>query len=214
MFYIYKVINLINGKIYIGKAENVEERWQKHLSSARTNRGFVFHKAINKYGKDNWDISIIEKCESEKIALEREIFWIAKYKTNICKYGSEFGYNLTDGGEGISGNVRSPESRQKMSESSKGKPKSEAHKEQLRIAKIGKKLSPEHKANIGKAGLGRKQTESAKIKLSDQRIGEKNPRAILDEENVREIKLLLNEGKLTPRTIRDIKNGQTWCHVK
>lgn len=225
MFYVYKIKNIINGKLYIGKAENVSERWLKHLSSARTNRGFVLHCAINKYGKDNFEISIIEECESDELALGREIFWIAECKTNIYKHGNEFGYNLTDGGEGITGNIRSPETRRKMSESSRGKPKSETHKEQLRIAKIGTKLSPGHKANIGKAGLGKTHTESAKTKCSVSKIGEKNPMSVLDEQKVKEIKILLTSDLLSikeistrygvaPRTIRDIKNGKSWHHVK
>jgi group I intron endonuclease len=225
MSYVYKITNLINGKLYIGKADDVVERWQKHLSDTRTMRGFILHNAIRKYGKENFDISVIEECESEEKALEREMFWIAEYKTNICKYGNQFGYNLTDGGEGISGNVRSPESRKKMSEASRGRPKSEFHKEQLRLAKVGAKLSPEHKANIGKAGIGRKQPESAKLKLSINHTGENNPQAVLNEQKVREIRILFVENTLSnkeisvkygvaPRTIRDIKNGISWRHVK
>ena len=66
MFYVYKVINLVNGKLYIGKAEDVKERWQKHLSNARTLRGFVFHDAIRKYGSDNFNVEIIEESDSEE----------------------------------------------------------------------------------------------------------------------------------------------------
>jgi group I intron endonuclease len=154
MFYVYKITNLSNGKLYIGKAENVEVRWQKHLSDTRTNRGYVLHNAIRKYGSDNFEVSIIEKCKTEIEAMEKEVFWIAEYKTNICKYGDKFGYNLTDGGDGITGHQHTNEAKQKMSEASKGIPKSENHKEQLSIARIGMKLTPEHILNITKAITG------------------------------------------------------------
>jgi hypothetical protein len=62
--------------------------------------------------------------------------------------------------------------------------------------------------------------ESCK-KLSASKLGEKNPQAILNEQKVSEIRVLLAEGILSnkeiadhygvaPRTIRDIKNGITW----
>lgn len=67
MWYVYKITNKINNKKYIGKALNVEERWLKHLSVARTGiRRFVFHKAINKYGANNFEVSISEKILSIK----------------------------------------------------------------------------------------------------------------------------------------------------
>ncbi len=34
--YIYKISNIINGKVYIGKTEKtIEERWSKHLENAK-----------------------------------------------------------------------------------------------------------------------------------------------------------------------------------
>lgn len=225
MFYVYKITNTVNGKLYIGKAENVTERWQKHVSHARTMRGFILHNAIRKYGEKNFEVSIMEECKTDEEASEREIFWVAVYKTNIYRHGSEFGYNMTDGGEGMTGHHHSDDTKRKMSEASKGKPKSESHKKQLSIAHVGMKLMPEHKANIGRAGIGRKHTKIAREKLSASKIGENNSRSILDSEKVRDIKILLLVGQLSikeiatkygvaSRTIRDIKNKKTWCHLK
>lgn len=225
MFYVYKIKNLINNKLYIGKADNVNKRWLKHISYARTNRGFIFHKAITKYGADNFEVSILEECESEEIALEKEAYWIAEYKTNICKWGSEFGYNLTDGGEGISGHKHSDESKQKMSDASIGKPKSDDHKNQLSISHTGKILSEEHRASISLSNMGKIMSDSARNNIRISKLGEKNPKSILTENDVREIKLLfldpliLNKDIATkygvaPRTIRDIKNNKTWKHIK
>lgn len=225
MFYVYKIRNIINNKIYVGKAANIEVRWQKHLSDTRTDRGYVLHRAIKKYGESNFEASIIEECDSEEKALEREIYWIKEYKTNICKFGDQFGYNLTDGGEGASGHLHSEESKQKMSEASIGKPKSDFHKDQLSIAKIGTKLSDEHKKNIGIGGLGKKRTSESIAKLSASKAGNKNPQSVLCDQKVKEIKILFIENNLSnkqisnkygvsSRTIRDIKNNITWKHIK
>ncbi len=125
--FIYKITNQINGKIYIGKTLNSNplNRWAKHLSIAKhkTTRNYtyqVIHKAINKYGKENFTFEVIEKCPQESVGLEREKYWIEYYKSNIGKYGSKFGYNSTEGGEGSSGFKHSEESKNKMSQTRKG----------------------------------------------------------------------------------------------
>lgn len=224
MPFIYKIRNIINNKLYIGKAEDVHVRWQKHLSDARTNRGYVLHNAIRKYGKDNFEISIIEKCDNDEQAVIREVFWIAELKTNCSKPENIFGYNLTDGGEGIAGHIHTAESRQKMSDALKGKPLSEAHKLALSIGGKGKILSEAHKSAIRIAGIGKIRTKESKIRYSESKLGNKNPQAILDDQKVIEIKALFVEGLLSnkeiadrygvaSKTIRDIKNNITWKHV-
>jgi group I intron endonuclease len=224
MFCVYKIRNIKNNKLYIGKTENIDERWTKHISDMRTNRGYVFHSAINKYGVNNFEIFIIEEFEQEEKALKREIFWIAYYKTNIRKYGNNFGYNMTDGGEGISGYSHTASAKQKMSDATKGKPKSEDHKKQLSIAHSGKILSQETKDKIGISSSGRRHTDETKQKVSLAKLGEKNPQSILNERKVRKIKILLIDNimssseiakkyKVAPRTIRDIKNNKTWKHI-
>jgi len=224
-YYIYIILNKINNKIYVGKTKNPKERWQKHLSSARTGIGyFLIHRALNKYGINNFDFTIIEEVNTEEDAFIREIFWIAHYKSNIIKYGDTFGYNLTDGGEGASGHLHSAESKQKMSEASFGKPKSKEHKNALAAAHLGKILTNEHKENIGLAGLGKKRSEESKQNYSKSKLGSKNPSAKLYEVNVKIIKILFLSDTLSDaeigkiygvarKTISDIRLGKTWAHI-
>lgn len=94
---IYKFENLVNGHIYIGQSINIEQRYLDHLKRAR-NKGIYnheynspLHRAIRKYGIDNFDFSIIEHCEITELD-QREIFWISYYNSY------ENGYNLTRGG--------------------------------------------------------------------------------------------------------------------
>ena len=66
MGYIYKVTSKINGKIYIGKTESsIEERWKSHLRASfnenHKDYNLAFHRAIRKYGEDNF---IIEQIDS------------------------------------------------------------------------------------------------------------------------------------------------------
>lgn len=96
MAYIYKITNQVNGKVYIGKTlQDIHKRWNEHCKDSKrtdfTNR--PLYKAFNKYGIENFTIEELEQC-SERIASERECFWIEQY-------GSfKNGYNATIGGDG------------------------------------------------------------------------------------------------------------------
>lgn len=96
MAYIYKIINDINNKIYIGKTNfSIEQRWKEHCKD-RKRRNYEkrpLYSAMNKYGIEHFHIEMLEKCSIEQ-ASEREIFWIEYY-------GSfKNGYNATVGGDG------------------------------------------------------------------------------------------------------------------
>ena len=94
--YIYKITNKINNKIYIGQTSStIKRRWQQHIndSKSRKNDTSLLHKAINKYGKENFSIEQIDYCLIN-LADDKEIYWI-KYYDSYKK-----GYNKTLGGDG------------------------------------------------------------------------------------------------------------------
>lgn len=94
--YIYKVVNNINGKIYIGKtSRDIPTRWREHCSKAK-NKDSYFHYALNYYGIDNFTIEKLDTAESEEELNSLEQYWISFYKSNI----KDNGYNLTSGGDG------------------------------------------------------------------------------------------------------------------
>ena len=69
MFYVYKITNKVNGKVYIGKTDNVQKRWNKHVSASQkpNNKNHqLIHKAIAKYGTTNFSIEKIEEFISEQ----------------------------------------------------------------------------------------------------------------------------------------------------
>ena len=101
MGYIYKIENLINHKIYIGQTtkERPTDRFSQHRYLARhpeqeTSISYL-HRAMNKYGVDNFLYEIIEETD---IPMEREQYWIKKLNTYIG-YKNSNGYNATLGGE-------------------------------------------------------------------------------------------------------------------
>lgn len=116
--FIYKITNLINNKIYVGKHSTDK------LEDGYFGSGKILKKAIKKYSKENFKREIIEYCDIKDID-EREIHWIKKLKT-IVK-----GYNLTDGGEGTLGLVHSKESIERMIKSREGFTHSKESKEKM-----------------------------------------------------------------------------------
>lgn len=96
MGYIYKIVNDINDKVYIGKTSStILRRWKEHLYDVnkRKNEKRPLYAAMQKYGIDHFDIVEIEKCDNE-IINEREIYWIQYYNSFYN------GYNATKGGDG------------------------------------------------------------------------------------------------------------------
>ena len=93
--FIYKITNTINSKSYIGQTiQNVKERFYQHCATkcSQAILNMVIHKAINKYGKSNFTIEVIEEVESTNLN-DRERYWIKYYDS----YNN--GYNSTKGGQ-------------------------------------------------------------------------------------------------------------------
>ena len=88
---IYKISNLINGKIYIGQSVHIEKRWQQHCNN--TGRSLIA-KAIQKYGKDSFSFQIIEECKEEELNAKEE-YYIRKYNSIVPN-----GYNIQDWSNG------------------------------------------------------------------------------------------------------------------
>lgn len=88
---IYKITNKINNKIYIGQSVDIIDRFRRHK---RAKDDYIIHKAIRKYGVDNFTFEIIEECPREELD-DKEKFWIKYYNSF-----SNNGYNMTPGGQG------------------------------------------------------------------------------------------------------------------
>jgi len=96
---IYKHTNKINGKSYIGfTKKSIEERLNEHLQDSKLGSERIFHRAIRKYGIENFESEILEILNDidRKILGDREKYWIKYYKSNL----RNIGYNMTEGGDG------------------------------------------------------------------------------------------------------------------
>lgn len=107
--YIYKIINDVNDKVYIGQTiVTIEHRYKCHLCDAKNNNdNMLIHKAINKYGYNNFHVCLIEKIAcSTKQELIDEVNKKEKYYIDYYNSIRPNGYNISIGGDNTSLNKK------------------------------------------------------------------------------------------------------------
>lgn len=102
--YIYQTMNLITGIKYIGKKKS--STFLKDYYGS----GIAIKAAIKKYGKQNFDVKLIEWCRTREELSAREIFYIRCFNADR----SDQYYNISAGGEG--GNTYSGKSESEMND--------------------------------------------------------------------------------------------------
>lgn len=90
--YIYKITNLLNGKVYIGQSiRDIQQRFIRHINDSLNNKlDTHFARAIRKYGEDNFIIELIDTADSQDELNQKEQYWIRYYDS------VRSGYNETD----------------------------------------------------------------------------------------------------------------------
>lgn len=182
--YIYCATCLPTGKSYFGQTvKKVSERWGNHVRSAFRGSDHKFHRAIRKYGEENFLVEeVLTVSAPTKESLKRkldyiEIRLIKRFDTKIS------GYNSTDGGESKLGYIVSEGTKRKISESNcgrrspfKGKVHSEGSRIKMKTSHLGKKLSEETKRKISESHKGLKHSENSKLKIRKAHQGKNRPR--------------------------------------
>lgn len=95
---IYEIVNLINGKRYIGQTSNLYRRQYSHITKLNQNIHPNKHlqNAWNKYGKDAFEFQVLEYCSVDDLN-ERELYWINHYKSNTDGYNIRLDPNSNRG---------------------------------------------------------------------------------------------------------------------
>ena len=177
---IYKITNLINGKVYIGQTVQKFNRRYRHGIISTHNKHLK--RAIEKYGIENFEV--IENFDiafSKEELNIKEIVYIDLFKST----NPLFGYNLKSGGDN---GIPNEETRKKMCENNKGEKNPMygkckelhwnygGHASEETREKISKKLKGKTSHRKGKKDIYSQETIE---KMSESGKGIKNSNAVL-----------------------------------
>ena len=175
---IYKIINIITNKLYIGKttqsllkrlADHIQEakRWANCKSSGKKfGYNSKLYSSMNKHGYENFKIELIELVETKAEMNRKEKYWINALNTRTN------GYNIAAGGNGgfFLGCHHTAEARKRIGEATKNRPVLPETCQKISQSKLGYKHSTETKEKIRQAKLGKKvghRSEGCKKHMSD-----------------------------------------------
>ena len=137
---IYKIINKIDKKYYVGSSVNIKDyscnRWQRHKYDLKNNNhhNIKLQRAWNKYGEDAFEFIVVEQCEKENLmSVEQKYLDIAKQEKSKT-------YNLSFVSE--NGGILTTEHRKKISETIKNLWKKSSYSNNRNTNK-GKKIHSE-----------------------------------------------------------------------
>lgn len=173
---VYKIENIVNGKLYVGcTSRTLSDRMSEHLTVLRnkTHSNPHLQHAFTKYGEENFEFSVLAECEEKDLA-DMERFYYEKYPRNRlynCKVPdyNVFGGRLSDEVKEkirktmlqvapFKGRKHTAETKRKMSENRRG--------EKSHMYGLTGKDHPSY---------GVKHTEETRRLWSEQRRGENNP---------------------------------------
>lgn len=204
MWVVYLITNKINNTYYIGKTNNINKRWAHHKKVAlggpeKYKKSFSrLHRAIRKYGIQQFQISILTKHNHEANALKSEMKAIKWFKKNEYEL-----YNLTDGGDGVSGLKWSIKSRKSFSKKCKGRKASQQTRLKMSEAHKGYKFSKEDclRRSLIYRGEGTNLAKLTWQKVS--KIFQWIRKNLSDKE-------IAQKFKVNEITIKRIRLGKTW----
>ena len=198
---IYKVVNPVNNKVYIGQtAGQLSRRISVHRYQMNKGSKIYFIKALRKYGIDNFVWEIIDTASTMKELNEKESYWIKFLNSNDPSKG----YNISLGGKNGKLNKMGVERIRKMRKGRK-------------VSDIGRQRMSEAAKRRGVC-----ITLEGRKKLRDIHKGNKYT-ARLNEEDVHEIFKLWNKGltqeviavkfKVKQSNINVILKGKGWKEI-
>jgi len=162
---IYCIENIVNGKKYIGRTNDLNRRFRAHVRLLKNNKHDNEHLQLawNKYGEGNFKFYLLQECPEEQLnVLEFEL--IEEFNT----INRSIGYNKTKGGDGILGFRHSEKTKIQLSEISS----KQIHSKETRL-KIGKGNKGKHvtKETCEKLSLSIRNVSRKNEKSSSQHIG-------------------------------------------
>jgi group I intron endonuclease len=176
---IYIIKNVINGKIYIGSAVNVEKRLYAHRWALQKGNHCNIHlqRAWDKDGEGEFLFETFLTCDRRYLIFYEQL----TIDSSMVRHGRENIYNISPHAGSSLGRNHSEATKYKIGLKSKGrwtgKHHTEETKQKIRLGNIGKnkgrKASIETRNKMSKGGKGRTFTEEHRRKIGLANIGRK-----------------------------------------
>lgn len=177
---IYKIINVVNNKFYVGSTVNLRKRKSRHFSELRTGKHKNRHllAAWNKYGEQAFVFVVVEEVEDRALLLEAENRWLKEH------VGKDYCYNIgtdaTAPSMGLFGELsptwgyqHTPEAKEAIGTHSRGRGHTPESREKIRQHLLGKPKPAEVRAKIsatlsgaGNPNYGKPRSEEFRAKVS------------------------------------------------
>lgn len=165
---IYEIRNRVNGKVYVGSANDIGRRWYEHRKCL--NRGSHGNakllSAWRKYGDENFSFAVLEMVSEKSELIAREQYWMDQTR---C-FARNVGYNIQPKAASALGVKHTAETKQRARERMLARP--ESAKAKWRTQFLGRKHTLETKAKMRAAALGRVPSEETRIKLRNRKVSE------------------------------------------
>ena len=212
---IYKIVNTVNDKLYIGITDNPDRRWADHIRYSAYKKNKLYN-AVRKYGIASFRMEVLHWCETRDDAYELEQFVVDVAGTR------DYGYNTTPGGRGLGAGEQHPHYGKKrpahvteaIRKANTGRVRPDHEKarisETLRKIRAENPMPPmseETRRKIGQAGIGREVAPETRAKISAGLAGFKRPP--MSDETKAKLSAANKGRKHSPEVVEIIKAAST-----
>lgn len=188
---VYSIVNIVNGKRYVGSSCNIRKRWGAHVLALNTCNHENKHLQASwvKHSVAAFTFIIEEECCTEAL-LSLEDVYMNTYKS----MNQKFGYNIRPAerpthsvasklkiGLANTGRKKTEETLSKMSKAASGKKKSDATKAKISAALKGRITGDETKLKLSVAAAGRTHNAATKAKISLAGLGRKQATSTIEK---------------------------------
>jgi group I intron endonuclease len=204
---IYKILNTINNKIYIGSAIDIKKRWRDHKWYLKKNKHHNLHlqSSWNKYGENSFEFSILLECTVDQLLiLEKEE--IKKYNS----FNKNYGYNVNDPEHKFLNRKHTEKTKQILSYQKLGNKNPMFGKCGIKHPKFNKKMSIESRLKMSISHKGIPTNRQTNVKLCKEDIIDIRNKFF--NEFISQPKIAL-EYNVSYTTINKIITRKTWLCV-
>ena len=189
---IYKITSPTN-KIYIGQSIDIIYRFNRYYKLNCKRQPYIYN-SLKKYGVENHKFEIICQCNISELN-NLEVYYIELYQS----FNSKNGLNLQSGGNS---KLQSSATKEKISNSNKGRKLTEEQRNKLSLIAKKRKVSDVTKLKMSNTrkklpsfNIGRKASEETRIKMSISRKGKISPLKGRKLTSEHKYKISLSSGK-------------------